>query len=163
MRRFGWLVGLLLLVQCSNGSSPLPPPQEPGPEAVGYYCGMNLREHEGPKGQAYVAGEKEALWFTSVRDTLAYLHSEGATQRLLAVYVNNMARSPWSRPGPENWLEAKSAIYVLDSRQTGGMGGSEIVPFATTGEAMAFVEKNGGYLADYPAIPRKAIFPESEG
>ena len=61
------LLALLLgvgLSACGEeaGVASLPPPQEPGPGAVGYYCGMAVAEHPGPKGQVFLEGSAVPLF-----------------------------------------------------------------------------------------------------
>ena len=46
-------------------------------DAIGYYCNMTVANHPGPKGQAFVAGKDAPLWFSSVRDTLAFTRLPG--------------------------------------------------------------------------------------
>ena len=48
-----------------------PPPQEMTASAIGRYCGMNVVEHPGPKGQIILASQKEAVWFSSVTVRIA--------------------------------------------------------------------------------------------
>jgi len=53
-------------------NSVVPPPVALSSEAMGVFCGMNLLEHPGPKGQIITAGRMDPFWFTSVRDTVAF-------------------------------------------------------------------------------------------
>ena len=45
---------VLLLGACRQDSAALPDPVPLTPEAVGYFCQMNLLEHDGPKAQLYL-------------------------------------------------------------------------------------------------------------
>src|SRR5690606_7350757 len=65
----------LLAAGCDRGGGQAPPPSpnEVLAEATGYYCGMLLADHEGPKGQIHLSGREAPLWFSSVRDTIAFL------------------------------------------------------------------------------------------
>ena len=48
----------LLLGGCGpDDSASLPKPLEPDEQSVAYFCHMNLTEHDGPKGQAFVRGQ----------------------------------------------------------------------------------------------------------
>ena len=47
------------------------------PEAAGHYCQMTVLEHEGPKAQIHLAGNPNPLWFTQVRDAVAFLRVVG--------------------------------------------------------------------------------------
>jgi copper chaperone NosL len=57
--------GALVLSGCKDDQTAqaTPPPQEMTDSAVGRYCGMNVVEHPGPKGQIILASQKEAIWF----------------------------------------------------------------------------------------------------
>src|SRR3546814_3908546 len=64
----------LALTACDGGDevAEAPPPEEYGGEAIGYFCGMLLAEHGGPKGQVHLSSQETPLWFSSVRDTVAF-------------------------------------------------------------------------------------------
>ena len=47
-----------------------PPPQEMTDAAIGHYCGMNVLEHTGPKGQVILASRKDPVWFSSATGRL---------------------------------------------------------------------------------------------
>ncbi|WP_130471152.1 nitrous oxide reductase accessory protein NosL [Candidatus Magnetaquicoccus inordinatus] len=150
MSRVCWTLFLLLVLSgCSAPQDPIPVARDPDKGAVGYYCGMNLREHPGPKGQLYVAGVPDPFWFSSVRDLFVYLQTEGATRRLLAIYVHDMGRTDWQQPSSESWMNAQDAYFVLGSRRDGGMGGSEIVPFGSELAAAEFIKQYGGRVVRY--------------
>ncbi|MGE5157791.1 MAG: nitrous oxide reductase accessory protein NosL, partial [Gemmatimonas sp.] len=56
-----------LLAGCNERqAATIPPPHKMTAEAIGHYCGMNLFEHRGPKGQILVASLIEPVWFSSV-------------------------------------------------------------------------------------------------
>src|SRR3546814_11124339 len=82
---------LATIAGCDGGGdvAALPPPQEPTVEAVGYYCGMTVTEHPGPKGQVFLKGTAEPLWFSSVRDTLAFTMLPGEPRTVAALYVQD--------------------------------------------------------------------------
>ena len=64
-----------LLAGCSGEpDAPIPPPSPVAmtQEAVGHYCGMNLYEHIGPKGQILLRGQNDPVWFTTIREVFAY-------------------------------------------------------------------------------------------
>ena len=65
---------VLFAAGCDRGAGQGPPPwpNEVLAEATGYYCGMLLTDHEGPKGQIHLSGREKPLWFSSVRDTIAF-------------------------------------------------------------------------------------------
>lgn len=116
-------------------------------DAVGRYCGMNLTEHEGPKGQVILHAGMDPLWFSSARDTLAFTMLPDEPKDYAAIYVSDMgAAASWADPGADNWIDAKAAVYVTGSDAQGGMGGAELVPFASEEAARAFADLRGGEL-----------------
>lgn len=145
------------LAGCDRGTTsatPAPTPDEVLAEATGYYCGMLLADHEGPKGQVHLADRDAPLWFSSVRDTLAFLRLPEEPREITAVYVNDMARAQnWAQPEPGAWVEAREAWFVLGSDRAGGMGAPEAIPFSREDAARDFVAQHGGRLARLAEIP----------
>jgi len=129
--------------------------------ATGHYCRMIVVDHKGPKGQIHVAGRKTPVWFSSVRDTLAFTMLPEEPKRISAIYVNDMTQTNWERPGPKTWINAKTALYVIGSSRRGGMGASEAVPFKGRAAADAFAKRFGGRVVAFGQIPRKYILGES--
>ena len=143
-------LAVLVLAACDKPAPPAPPPApaEVSDEAAGYYCGMLLADHQGPKGQIYLAGSTDPIWFSSVRDTIAFLRLPEEAKNVAAVYVNDMGKATdWNQPEAGTWVEAHSAWFVLDSNMRGGMGAPEAVPFAAKPAAEAFQSIHGGTLA----------------
>jgi nitrous oxide reductase accessory protein NosL len=159
------ILGVTTLPGCGDAASSAaaPPPRELTGEATGYYCHMIVQDHPGPKGQIFVAGTPEPIWFSSVRDTLAFTMLPEEPKNLAAIYVSDMARADWDRPQPGTWLDARQAWYVLDSGKTGGMGAPEPVPFGSEGAARAFAELHGGYLLRFAEIPGEAVLGAVHG
>ena len=99
--------------------------------AIGHYCGMNVLEHSGPKGQIILASRKDPVWFSSARDAISFTLLPEEPKDIRAIYVSDMAKAPtWDKPGANNWVDAKQASFVIGSRKQGGMGGDEAVPFS---------------------------------
>lgn len=151
-------VGLatLMLVACGKGApaSPPPAPAEVSGESTGYYCGMLLADHEGPKGQIHLASSRDPVWFSSVRDTIAFLRLPEEAKDVVAVYVNDMGRARhWAQPEAGAWVDAHAAWFVLDSSMRSGMGTHEAVPFGTQAAAESFRARHGGRIARLDDIP----------
>lgn len=147
---------LLLLVGCKPGSTTteLPPPVALNADAMGVFCGMNLMEHPGPKGQIITKSRLDPFWFSSVRDTVAFTRMPEQPRDIRAIYVSDMARAPsWDVPGETNWIEARKAVFVIGSRKQGGMGAAEAVPFGDRAAAEQFAATNGGRLVQFDEIP----------
>jgi copper chaperone NosL len=155
-------VGLVALVcavlaACSGGEQQTAAvPREPGSEATGYYCGMTLKEHQGPKGQILLKTTDAPLWFSSVRDAMTYVEQDLTSERDLAgFWVNDMAQGAWEAPAPGSWIDARTAWYVVGSKKTAAMGGSEAVPFKERTAAEAFARDYNGHVSDYLAARRE--------
>lgn len=158
MYKFSVLLCVFFLVACEkNQSAEVVPAQKLTREANGYYCLMTVLNHSGPKGQIILTGKQEALWFTSVRDTISFTLSPEEPKNIAAVYVNDMSDAQWDNPGEENWINAYDAWYVLGSERQGGMGAPEAVPFKTKAKAELFAKNYSGSVYAFSAIPREYI------
>lgn len=156
------LLFALALAGCQQEVAQNTDPLPLTPETLGYFCQMNLLEHEGPKGQVHLDGLPGApLFFSQVSDLVTYLRLPEQSNAVLAIYVSDMGAdgATWAEPGAANWTDAKTATYVVGSDATGGMGAPELVPFADPGEAEAFAALHGGAVMGLEAIPDSAITP----
>ncbi|HSF92599.1 MAG TPA: nitrous oxide reductase accessory protein NosL [Paracoccaceae bacterium] len=141
----------LSLAACKEDSAMLPQPVEMSAEAVGFYCQMDLLTHDGPKGQIHLSGLPEPIFFSQVKDTIAYLHMPEQSHDVLVAFVQDMSNAQsWAKPGA--WIAAHEALYVTGSDQMGGMGAPEFVPFSQEAAANAFIAKHGGTLQRYDEI-----------
>jgi len=140
------LAALLLLSACKEDVAQAIVPQEMTPETLGHYCQMNLLEHPGPKAQVFLEGNAAPLFFSQVRDAIAYARGPEQVAPIVAVYVNDMgaAGATWDAPGKGNWIAADKAFYVVGSARQGGMGAPETVPFSSRKQAAAFALAEGG-------------------
>ena len=158
--RFLIICALLAVAACKEEAAQDTSPLPLTVEAVGHFCQMNLFEHDGPKAQAHLAGlPRMPLFFSQVRDVVAYIRLPEQTHEVLAIWVSDMGApaATWAEPGVENWIPARDAIYVVGSRVMGGMGAPEVVPFSDAGKAAAFAEANGGELMKLDEIPDDAV------
>ena len=127
------LLGTLFATGCGDEDSAaaVPPPAALTQEAIGHFCGMSLAEHPGPKGQILLRGNGRPVWFSSARDAIAFIYLGEEAKMISAIYVSDMGKAAdWDRPGPDNWVEARRAWFVLGSDRRGGMGAEEAVPFS---------------------------------
>lgn len=152
--------GALALAGCNDqktAEAP-PPPQEMTAAAIGRYCGMNVLEHTGPKGQILLASQKEAVWFSSARDAISFTMLPEEPKDIRAIYVSDMAKAPsWDKPGAMNWVDAKQASFVIGSRMKGGMGADEAVPFSDRSAAEKFASENGGRVVAFAEVPKDYV------
>mgnify|MGYP002712959534 CR=1 FL=1 len=143
-------LALMALAACKEEVASLPDPVELTPEAAGYYCQMTLLEHEGPKGQIHLDGLTAPLFFSQVRDAVAYMLMPEQNHDVVAIYVQDMGRADsWAAPGLDTWIEATGAVYVVGSGKLGGMGAPEFVPFSDETAARAFIADHGGELRHF--------------
>jgi len=139
-------------------SSALPGPAVLTARAIGHYGQMSILDHDGPKGQVYLAGMEAPLWFGQVRDALAYLKSPEQEGEILVLYVNDMGKAEsWETPGANNWITAQQAFYVVGSGVLGGMGAPEIVPFGDAAKAKAFAATRGGKVLRLNKISAETV------
>lgn len=162
MRRLALALALLAPIALGacfdKQAARIPPPQKMTEGSIGHYCGMNLTEHPGPKGQIFAASLIEPVWFSSVRDTIAFTMLPDEPKDILAIYVSDMGKAKsWDQPGADNWVEARKALFVIGSRVKGGMGGDEAVPFSDRALAEKFAAENGGRIVALADVPRDYV------
>lgn len=152
-------LALLALAACREDEAAAPPaPVSMTAEAVGHYCQMTVLDHPGPKAQIHLAGLPAPIFFSQVRDAVAYLRLPEQSHAVRAVFVSDMAAATsWDSPGPDNWIAAESAVFVAGSDRAGGMGAPELVPFSTAVAARAFAARYGGALMALDQIPDDAV------
>jgi copper chaperone NosL len=131
--------------------------------AIGRYCGMNVQEHSGPKAQIILASQEEPVWFSSARDAFSFTMLPEEPKDIQAIYVSDMAKAAsWDKPGDRNWVDAKQALFVVDSRMKGGMGADETVPFSDKAAADRFVAKNGGRILAFADVRHDYVLGAGE-
>ncbi len=152
------LIALLALAACKEDRTEAPPPVQLTAEAVGHFCQMDLIEHPGPKAQVHLDGLPFPLFFSQVRDALAYARMPEQSHIIAAIYVNDLGAAPnWDEMGADNWIAAGAAHYVIGSDRVGGMGAPEAVPFADAAAARDFAARHGGRVLALTDIPDAAL------
>lgn len=173
-RLLGGVALALLLGACGAGgadSGPLPAPHTMNEQAIGHYCGMNLYEHVGPKGQILLRDRDAAVWFSTIREVFAYTLLPEEPKTILAIYVQDMGQAD-SRGNPpmDAWIDARRAHFLIESRTVGGMGAPDALPFARLEDAQAYRQRYGGRIVGFRDMPEDYVLrylepatPSNEG
>ncbi len=162
LRRFAsvFLV-FLALSACGTEDDPKAQPpaaQEVTLDSVGHYCGMNLVEHSGPKGQIFVYGRETPVWFTAIKQVFAYTLLPEEPKGISAIYVHDMGKvHNWNQPETGTWIDARSAFYVIESEFIGGMGAEDALPFGDKAKALEFADKYRGRVVSFNDMPEHYI------
>lgn len=155
------LLAGMALAGCSAEDKKLavaPTAQEVTIEAVGHYCGMNLVEHAGPKGQIFINGQENPVWFTAIKQVFAYTILPDEPKGIAAIYVHDMGQATnWDQPESGVWIDARKAYYVIESQFIGGMGAEDALPFGDAAKANAFAQKHGGRVLAFADIPENYV------
>nr|WP_295130652.1 nitrous oxide reductase accessory protein NosL [uncultured Roseateles sp.] len=117
--------------------------------------GMLLADYPGPKAQIHYAGQAAPSFFCDTVELLNTLLAPEQVRAIKAVYVQDMGSADWDQPRGF-WIDAKSAIYVLDSSRQGSMGPT-IASFAKEADAKAFAAKWGGKPLRFAEITRDMV------
>ena len=160
MRSVAILAVFLTLAACGQEeATELPDPEPIDRHDSAYFTGMIIPDHDGPKGQIWIAGHDEPLWFSNVRDTKSFtLLPEEQGKQVRVIYVQGLGKAEsWDHPGREAWIRTTDAYYVIHSGRRGGMGAPEPVPFATEEGAKAFAAEEGGEVVTWEEIPKDFV------
>jgi copper chaperone NosL len=111
--------------------------------------GMALADYPGPKAQIhYAQGEPEL--FCDTVEMLSIVLQSAEQRPVVAMFVHDMARNDWDHPA-SNWIDARSAYYVIGSKRRGSMGPT-LASFAQQADAAAFAGKEGGKVLAFNQI-----------
>ncbi len=148
---------LVLLLPLLNGcekseqtAKPLPPVAiESGDEC--HVCGMIIDNYPGPKGEAYVRGATQPFKFCSTRDLFSWWLQPENKIAATTIYVHDMGKTNWTHPSDKDFVDARTAWYVIDQPLPGAMGPT-LASFAKKTDAEAFIRKHGGHLLQFQDI-----------
>lgn len=164
MNKLVMIMGMMLLLSAcgqTTETKALPQPKSITADARGYYCTMNLSEHDGPKAQIFLESKpNEPIWFSTVNQAFGFIRHPGEPKDIAAIYVTDMGKvSDWNKPNANDaWIDAKQAYYVIESRFVGGMGTVDALPFADVNQAQAYAQKNGGKVIKFDEMPEEYIY-----
>lgn len=146
------LIASLLLAGCGESEPEAlasPVPIESGDSC--HVCGMLIEQFPGPKGEAFLDRQGEALKFCSTLDLFTFLKQPENETRLSHAYVHDIGVTTWGEPSHEAFIRAEEAWYVVGHGQPGAMGHT-LASFAERTDAEAFRETHGGELLAYADI-----------
>src|SRR5690606_9272677 len=107
LKLIAFVVVMLSISACSEEQAEVavPQPVALSEEAVGHYCNMTVLEHTGPKAQIFLANNPHPIWFSQVRDAIAYIRSPEELSEAVVVYVNDMGKAKnWDFPEEDTWI-----------------------------------------------------------
>ena len=111
--------------------------------------GMLLMDYPGPKAQIqYDRGEPDFFCDTMEMFSI-YLRPE-QKKRVKALFTQDMGKASWDKP-QGNWIDAKSAYYVVGSKKLGAMGPT-LAAFARQEDAQAFSRQYGGKVLRFDQV-----------
>ena len=139
---------LLLLAACGDAARSLSA-AEPAGDAVCSLDGMSIRDYPGPKAQIVFKGG-HVDYFCSMAELFEVLFSEDGQHGVGASFVQDMGRADWDKPRG-HWIDARAALYVVDSRALGAMGPT-IATFAQREAAEGFAARQGGRVLEYSQV-----------
>jgi copper chaperone NosL len=159
-------LGLFLMLGACSGdevNETMPDPVALTGDDLGYFCGMTVNQHNGPKGQIFLKGQKDPIWFVSVRDALAFTKLPDEAYKVKAIYLTDMGKAiTWDHPGDKSWFKADGALFVSGSSKKGGMGGGELIPFSSQAAADAFMDKFGGVIIKYKDVTDDMVLGDGD-
>jgi copper chaperone NosL len=142
------LTGALLLTACGKPTSSAQP-LEIGQGTSCALDGMVLLDFPGPKAQIhYDHGEPD--FFCDTREMFSILLRPEQKKRVVAVYTQDMGKADWTKPEGQ-WIDAKTAFYVVGSTRRGSMGPT-VGTFAAEADAQKFAGQYGGQVLRFDQV-----------
>lgn len=111
--------------------------------------GMILMDYPGPKAQIHYDKDEADFFCDTMEMFSIYLRPE-QKKRVKALFTQDMGKTPWEQP-TGNWIDAKSAYYVVDSKKLGAMGPT-LAAFSSMEDAQAFVTRFGGKILRFDEV-----------
>ncbi len=114
-------------------------------------CGMYINRFPGPKGQVFERGLTSAKRFCSTRDMFAYALQPEHQHRIEHIYVHDVASAPWDEQEKAQYIDAKSAFFVVGHNLKGAMGPA-LASFLKQQDAKQFAIDHGGKVIGFTEI-----------
>jgi len=122
---------------------------EPTDDTACVLDGMLLKGFAGPKAQiVYADGSPD--FFCNVMELFEAVFSPQSKRPVAAIYVQDAGKTDWEHP-QGNWIDAKTAIYVIGSKKAGAMGAT-FATFSTMQTAEKFVGSEGGKVLRFDQV-----------
>lgn len=138
----------ILLTAC-NQATPKVVALEPTSETACELDGMILQDYPGPKAQIHYA-EGKPEFFCDLMELFSMLLMPEQKRSVTGVFVQDMGKTTWESP-EGNWIDAKTAIYVAESKKTGSMGAT-FGSFSSMQDAENFVKNEGGKILRFEEV-----------
>lgn len=148
-KRLGSGLALLVLVAACSKTVQNAGPLEPGSDTSCALDGMILKDYPGPKAQIHYA-EGAPEFFCDLMELFATVLAPEQKRKVAGVYVQDMGKTAWEHP-EGNWIDAKTAIYVVGSKKLGSMGPT-FGSFSNMQDAEAFMSKEGGKIVRFDEV-----------
>ncbi len=97
-----------------------------------------------------MSARKHPVFFCDTVELFHTLLAPEQVRTIQSVFVQDMGKADWEQPHG-NWINARTAIYVLGSKRHGSMGPT-IASFASEPEAKKFAVQWGGKVVLYADI-----------
>lgn len=111
--------------------------------------GMLLMDFPGPKAQVHHA-EGKPDFYCDLLELFTALLAPEQKRGALTAFVQDMGKTSWDHP-TGNWIDAKSAIYVVGSKKSGSMGPT-FGAFSSAADAEKFARQEGGKVLRFEQI-----------
>lgn len=122
---------------------------EPDKETECTLDGMLLLDFPGPKAQIHHA-EGKPDFYCDLLELFTALLAPEQKRGALTAFVQDMGKTSWDHP-TGNWIDAKSAIYVVGSKKAGSMGPT-FASFSGQADAEKFALAEGGKVVRFDQI-----------
>ena len=139
-----------LLTACDKHDHASAGPAEITKETACALDGMYLADYPGPKAQILYEGASAPEFFCDTMEMFSlYLKPEQA-RKVAGIHVQDLDKTPWDAP-KGNWIDARTAFYVVGSKKRGAMGPT-IPSFGTREGAEKFAQAEGGKVYPFAEI-----------